>query len=80
MQDLHLPAGEPDEPGTRRREQMEADCDDEGGAIPCHQHIHQDAPVEPVCRGYYDHAVADGHVLLGLATAMGIVSFTNVKG
>ena len=64
------------EPG--RREQMERDSDAIEGAIPCHHHIHQGAPIEPVCRGYYDHAIGDGnHMMLRMATMARVIHFTN---
>jgi hypothetical protein len=37
-----------------RVEQMVADATAADGCIPCHHHLHNDEPVEPVCRGFYD--------------------------
>lgn len=37
-----------------RRQQMERDAIAAESCIPCHQHIHEGADIEPICRGYWD--------------------------
>lgn len=62
-----------------RKEQMEADAVRDESVIPCHHHIHEGQPIEPVCRGYWD-AHATEVVTLRMAQAMGIVEYTNPGG
>lgn len=62
-----------------RREQMERDAVRDESVIPCHKHIHERQPIEPVCRGYWD-AHATEVVTLRLAQAMGIVRFKDPEG
>jgi len=50
---------------------------DDAGSIPCHHHLHVGAPIEPVCRGFYDrHAT----VALRLATLMDLVTLVDDDG
>lgn len=37
-----------------RVDQMVADATAEQSCIPCHAHLHEGAPIEPVCRGFFD--------------------------
>jgi hypothetical protein len=57
-----------------RREQMERDAARDESVIPCHSHLYEGEPIEPVCRGYWN-AQADQVGLLRLAQAMDIVSY-----
>jgi hypothetical protein len=67
-------------PGNRmnlvdgRVERMVAEADEAGSCIPCHDHLHQGAAIEPVCRGYFDKG---NSWTLRLARAMGIVEFVD---
>jgi hypothetical protein len=56
---------------TERRDEMVAKCGDEG-VIPCHKHIHQDAPIEPVCHGFY---ALKGNMTLRLADALDYIEW-----
>ena len=44
------------------------------GQIPCHSHIHQGSPIEPVCRGYFDRRSSS---LLVLAEQVDRIKFIN---
>lgn len=58
--------------GPDRVAGMVADADTEGTCIPCHSHLYVGAPIEPVCRGYFDRRSS---VLLRLADALGIITY-----
>ncbi len=59
------------EPG--RVEQMVADATaDDAGSIPCHSHLYRDAPVEPVCRGFFDQ---HSTFALRLAVVLGVITY-----
>jgi hypothetical protein len=62
-----------------RREQMERDAVADESVIPCHTHIHEGAPIEPVCRGYWDAHWRDV-APLRLAEAMGITRYIDPEG
>lgn len=53
-----------------RVEQMVQEADANSSCIPCHQHLYVGAPIEPVCKGYFDRKSSS---LLRLADAMGII-------
>jgi hypothetical protein len=57
---------------VERREQMRLDSDRDGGCIPCHHHIHQGEPIEPVCNGYFH---VNNSIPLRLADAMGYIEW-----
>ena len=59
-----------------RREQMERDAAADESVIPCHSHLYEGEPVEPVCRGYWN-AKADQVATLRLAQAMDIVEYSD---
>lgn len=55
-----------------RIEQMVRDATRADSCIPCHHHLYQDEPVEPVCRGFYDkHPTTP----IRLAAALDIIEF-----
>ena len=56
---------------------MVRDADRDNSCIPCHKHLYEGAPIEPVCRGYYDRKSS---MTLRLADMLGIIKFTNDKG
>ena len=61
----------------RRVNGMVAEADRERSSIPCHKHLYVDEDVQPICRGYFDHAVADGNnITLRLAQLMEMVEYT----
>jgi hypothetical protein len=37
-----------------RVNQMVIDATRKEGTIPCHKHLYDDQPIEPVCRGFFD--------------------------
>jgi hypothetical protein len=53
--------------------EMVKGADEAHSCIPCHHHLYQDQPIEPVCRGYYDR---HSSVTLRLAEAMNIIQWT----
>lgn len=55
-----------------RRDQMVRDADAAESCIPCHSHLYQGEPVEPVCRGYFDRGSS---MALRLAVVTGVVEF-----
>jgi len=45
----------PNSPVTQERaDEVIAGADLENSCIPCHSILYEDAPIEPVCRGYFD--------------------------
>jgi len=55
-----------------RVDQMTRDADRAESCIPCHHHLHVDAEVEPVCRGYWDRKSSAS---LRLAAALDMVEW-----
>jgi hypothetical protein len=47
-------------------------ADKNESCIPCHKHLYEDQPIEPVCRGYFDRRSS---VTLRLAEAMGLIEW-----
>lgn len=62
---------------AERIAQMVRDADAADSCIPCHHHLYEGAPIEPVCRGYYDRRSS---MTLRLADVLGVLTFTDDDG
>lgn len=59
---------------VERREGMIKACSVNDGVIPCHHHLHDHSPIEPVCRGFFD---LDQTISLRLAALYNVLMFVD---